>query len=164
MLAGKLLANAAMKEGRNVTWFPSYGAEMRGGTANCTVVMSEALIGSPIVTLADAIVIMNDASLLSFEGRLVPGGILVMDSSNIKVNPERDDIDILAMPVSEVFDKAGAARSRNIALVGALIGYKKLIDIEPAEESVRELGLQDVAMQALALGRTYGAHKKSPNN
>ena len=164
LLAGKLLANAAMKEGRNVTWFPSYGAEMRGGTANCTVVISRGLIGSPIVTLTDALVIMNDASLKNFESRLAPGGILVMDSSNIKSAPERDDIDILRIPVSGILDEAGAARSRNLALLGALIGYNNMIHFETAEESVRELGLKDIAMKALTSGRNYGAHKKSLNN
>ncbi|EJW92694.1 pyruvate/ketoisovalerate oxidoreductase, gamma subunit, partial [gut metagenome] len=95
LLIGKFLAMACMLDGKHVSWLPSYGPEMRGGTANCSVIVSDNEVGSPMVDKADAIVAMNLPSLLKFEDRVKPGGVLVVNSSIIDRKVERDDITVV---------------------------------------------------------------------
>lgn len=124
---GKVLAYAGMLEGREVTCFPSYGAEMRGGTANCTVVLSDELIGSPIVTSPDILITMNSASLNKFLPRLRRNGLLLFDSSLIPERVERSDIESIGVPATDISSGIGNTKSSNMVLLGALIGHTGLL-------------------------------------
>lgn len=162
LMSGKLLAEAAMIEDKHVTWFPSYGAEMRGGTANCTVVISGTPIGSPVVTETDVLVVLNRESLLAFEDKLRPGGILLLDSTNIKRLPERDDTETLDMPASVLASDAGVPRSVNIVLMGALIERTGLVSAGSAIEAIGRLGISEPEANEKAFnsGREAVADKK----
>ena len=121
LLAGKIVSIAAMLEGKNVSHIPSYGAEMRGGTANCSVVVSDEEIASPIVEQPDICIILNGPSLVKFEPRLKKGGILIYNSSLIKDKPKRDDIEVFAINANEIAEKHGSARGVNMAALGFLV-------------------------------------------
>jgi 2-oxoglutarate ferredoxin oxidoreductase subunit gamma len=121
LLFGKLLAQCAMIAGKNVTWFPSYGAEIRGGTANCTVIVSDEMIGSPIVSNPDILVVMNEESKARFEGKIKRGGVLIMDSSVIKSRPSRKDIRTIKVAASEIASSLGSKKSANMVMLGTLI-------------------------------------------
>jgi len=122
MIIGNLLAFAAMKEGRNVTYLPIYGVEMRGGTANCTLVISSKEIGSPIVDRPRAAIVMNQPSLEKYEPRVQSRGLLVMNSSLIDPQAAaRDDINLLAVPANEIAQRNGGTKFANMVALGAFI-------------------------------------------
>ena len=127
---GKLLAYAAMIEGREVTFFPSYGAEMRGGTANCTVIISDEKIGSPVIRNPDVLIIMNDASLNRFLERLASGGTLFYDSSLIHSKCSRSDITIVPFPATEISSSVNDAKAANMAMMGALIAATRIVGVD----------------------------------
>jgi 2-oxoglutarate ferredoxin oxidoreductase subunit gamma len=122
LFAGKLLAHSAMLEDKHVTWFPSYGAEIRGGTANCTVIISDEMIGSPVVSRPDALLIMNQASMERFEPRLKRGGLLIMNTSLIKNPTKRSDIEIIRIKATDTAKELGNSQAANMVMLGALIG------------------------------------------
>jgi 2-oxoglutarate ferredoxin oxidoreductase subunit gamma len=136
---GKLLAHAAMLEGREVTWFPSYGAEMRGGTANCTVIISDSMIGSPVIRNPDMMVAMNAASYQRFVEKLASGGVLVYDPSQIPAPTHRDDIRVIVTPAGDISASLNCAASANMALLGAFIAATRIVDVQSALRSVDEL-------------------------
>jgi 2-oxoglutarate ferredoxin oxidoreductase subunit gamma len=116
-----------MLENREVTWFPSYGAEIRGGTANCTVIISGELIGSPVVKNPDILIVMSDASLNKFLPRLKHNGLLIYDSSLIKESSLREDIEIVGVPATKISNKIGNTKSANMVLLGVLIAKTGLL-------------------------------------
>ncbi len=134
LFLGKLICQAAMLEGRNVTWFPSYGAEMRGGTANCTVVVSSNLIGSPIVKNPNSMIILNSASMDKFKSRIIKDGDLYYDSSLIPNTIDRKDIKISAIPSSRIAGDLGNPRLSNMVLLGAFTARDSVI----SEKSVKK--------------------------
>lgn len=121
LLIGQLLAYAGMNEGKNVSWLPSYGPEMRGGTANCTVVVSDEPIASPVISMADCIIAMNRPSLDKFEDHVQPGGKLFINSSIIDKKATRTDIDVYYVPCNEIADKLGNPKVANMAMLGAYL-------------------------------------------
>jgi 2-oxoglutarate ferredoxin oxidoreductase subunit gamma len=121
LFAGQVLAFAAMDAGRDVTWMPSYGPEMRGGTANCTVVIADEEIGSTTVKYPKAAVVMNLPSLDKFESLVVPGGVLIVNSSLVNRNPTRTDIEWLMIPAQEIAETIGPRRMLNMVMLGALL-------------------------------------------
>ena len=124
---GSILAYSGMLENKQVTWFPSYGAEIRGGTANCTVIVSDEVIGSPIVKNPDVLIVMSDASLNKFQHQLKKDGILVFDSSLIKAAVPRTDVKVVAVPATEISSKYGHTKSANMVLLGALITMSGIV-------------------------------------
>lgn len=134
---GKFLAYAGMDEGLNVSWLPSYGPEMRGGTANCCVIVTDENIGSPIVTRATALVVMNRPSLDKFENAVVPGGLIIKDSSLVDRDIERDDVTVISIPATEMADEIGDRKIANMVLLGALI---KKTGVMPLESLLKSLG------------------------
>ncbi|MEC4676565.1 MAG: 2-oxoacid:acceptor oxidoreductase family protein, partial [Nitrospirota bacterium] len=118
---GKILAFAGMTEKKETTWFPSYGVEMRGGTANCTVIISDEMIGSPIVRNPDILVTMNRPSYDKFQPGLIKKGILFLDSSLVKKPDFRRDIETVHVPATEIAGSSGSTRSANMVMLGALI-------------------------------------------
>lgn len=123
MLIGQLLSNAAMMQGSKTCWMPSYGPEMRGGTANCTIVVSDDEIGSPVVPNPGAAIVMNLPSLDKFEPLIKPGGLLVINSSLIPREAVRDDIQVVYVPANELAEaEVGTSKSANMIMLGAYIG------------------------------------------
>lgn len=139
MFIGKLLIHGAMKEGRNVTWIPSYGPAMRGGTANCTVVISDEAIGSPIITSPHSLIIMNNPSLDAFEPRLKEDGVLVMNSSLITHKVKRKDITVIEVPANEIASGVGDKRVANMVMLGAYVAHTKVISKEKILEGLKDL-------------------------
>jgi len=122
MLTGKLLAQTAMKADKEVTYMPSYGAEVRGGTANCMVVISETEIACPVVSNPDSLIVMNKASLNKFGPRLKNGGLLIMNSSLIDIEPKLDEtIEIIALPADQIALELGNPKSANMVALGAYL-------------------------------------------
>ncbi len=124
IMAGKLMCIAAMNEGKHVSHIPSYGAEMRGGTANCSVVISDDPIGSPVVPEPTVVIAMNLPSMRKFEPRLKKGGLLLYNSSLIDAEPERDDIEVIALKATGIAEEAGSTRAANMAAIGRLLAAK----------------------------------------
>lgn len=121
LVAGMILADAAMEDGKNVTWYPSYGAEMRGGTANCNIKIAEEEIASPYCRGLDILYTLNDTAIDKFEAQLRPGGILLVNSS--LANPERTyrtDIQVIQVPATDIANELGNIRGTNIVMLGAL--------------------------------------------
>ncbi len=129
LFAGQLLAYAGMENDLHVTWIPSYGPEMRGGTANCTVIISDEPVGAPIVARPDVAVVLNLPSLEKYEPLVKPGGLLVVNSSLINVEAERDDIDVVYVPANEIANKIGSAKMMNMAAIGALLGKRPFLTL-----------------------------------
>ncbi len=121
LYAGQLLTYAAMDEGKQVTWIPSYGPEMRGGTANCTVIVSDTEIGSPFVKNPTAVIAMNLPSLDKYEPLVASGGYLIVNASMVNREPTREDIHILMVPANEIAQEIGNERSTNLVLMGCLL-------------------------------------------
>jgi 2-oxoglutarate ferredoxin oxidoreductase subunit gamma len=121
LFAGKLIAEAGLIEGREISWLPSYGPEMRGGTANCSVVLSDEPIGSPLVTEPDVLIAMNQPSLDKFIGDVVPGGTVIIDSTMIPSVPPRADVRIIEMPATRLAEEAGLKGLANVVLLGRLM-------------------------------------------
>jgi 2-oxoglutarate ferredoxin oxidoreductase subunit gamma len=121
LFLGKVLSFAGMLEGKEVTWFPSYGAEMRGGTANCTVILSHNMIGSPVVLNPDILVTMNKASFDKFQPRVKKHGLIFYDGSLIKEPVVRHDVRVLAVPATEIASSAGNTKSANMVMLGAVL-------------------------------------------
>ena len=140
---GKFLAYAGMEAKLNVTWLPSYGAEMRGGTANCSVILTEDSIGSPVVTMADTVVAMNRPSLDKFESFLKPKGLLIIDSDFIDRNLERHDIEVIAIPAQTLAEEIGDRRIANMILLGALVKKTGIVSMEILLEALRIHGKED---------------------
>ncbi len=125
---GSMLAYAAMKEGKNVSWMPSYGPEMRGGTANCIVNISDEDISSPIVNEYDIAVVLNLPSLKKFEPRIKPGGILIWESSTIKEPPVRKDINTYALPAIQIAaEELKNVKVMNMIVLGAMIKINNIV-------------------------------------
>jgi 2-oxoglutarate ferredoxin oxidoreductase subunit gamma len=127
LMLGKLLAYAGMSEGKNVTWLPAYGPEMRGGTANCNVIISDELIGAPIVSEATCVIAMNLPSLDRFESSAQPGGWLLVNSSLIPRSPVRTDVQILAIPVNELAQQQGSPKVANVVMLGAYLALSRAV-------------------------------------
>lgn len=165
---GKVLAHAGMLGGKEVTWFPSYGAEMRGGTANCTVIVSDELIGSPVVTNPDVLIAMNDASLDKFLPRLKEGGLLLFDSSLIKEPHLRADVENVSVPATEISKDIGNTKSANMVLLGAFIAKTGVINEASAFEAMensmpggKKRGFDVNNKKAISEGIRYVEDKKS---
>ncbi len=136
---GMVLAYAGMIEDKEVCWMPSYGPEMRGGTANCIVIVSDESISSPIVTKFDTAVVLNQPSLDKFEKAVKPGGLLIYDSTNIINLPTREDIKIVPVAASSEAVKMENKRIMNMIVLGSLLGMKELVKIETVIEALRKV-------------------------
>ena len=130
LLIGKLLAYAGMKAGLEVTWMPAYGPEMRGGTCNCTVVLSDKQVGSPVSQRPHAAIVLNMQSIDKFEPLVRPGGILVVNTSLINRPPLRTDITNVLVPANQIANDVGTAKAANMVALGALLGASGLVDAE----------------------------------
>lgn len=130
MAMGQLISYAGMLEGKHVSWLPSYGPEMRGGSANCSVVVSTEPVGSPVISKATDVVVMNGPSLEKFENNVEPGGNLFINSSLCKVEPTRDDVNIFTIPVSDLANHVGNSKVANMIMLGAFLAVTDLVKLE----------------------------------
>lgn len=132
ILIGKLLTYTSMKEGYEVTYMPSYGAEVRGGTANCMVVIAREPVACPLVSSPNALIVMNKASMIKFTPNLQSGGLLVFNRSLIEEEPERDDIEIMAVPADEIAESINSPKSANMVALGAYLQKRGFVEPEKA--------------------------------
>ena len=157
MVLGKMLAQAGLEEGRDVVWLPSYGPEMRGGTAYCNVVISDKPIGSPIFAAPTAAVVMNRPSLDKFGPRVKDGGLLIINSSLIDVRCERDDISVVYVPCNEIAIEVGTGKAANMVALGAYVARSSAVAMDTVRELVTKAfahkpGVVDINIQALQRG------------
>jgi 2-oxoglutarate ferredoxin oxidoreductase subunit gamma len=165
LLIGKILAYAGMRAGQEVVWFPSYGPEMRGGTANCSVVLSDRPVGSPIVASPRGLIAMNLPSLDKFEPAVKSGGLVVVNTSLINRHVRRADLEVLELPCTELAVEAGSSRAANMVALGAYISMSQAIAMADAEDLVRETfsdkpKLVEINLKALAAG--YACAERRP--
>ena len=141
LLIGKFMAMACMLDGKHVSWLPSYGPEMRGGTANCSVIVSDEEVASPLVDMADCIVAMNLPSLDKFESHVKPGGTLVINSSIIERKSVRDDITVVYCDAMKLAEQVGNPKGANVAILGAMMAKVDVCSVDSMVEAIRiELG------------------------
>lgn len=161
LFAGKVIAYAGMIEGKNVSHLPSYGPEMRGGTANCSVIVSDEDVASPIITEPTALVVMNAPSLDKFEKSVVPGGKIFIDSALISRKCERDDVDVYALPATQMANDMGIAKLANMIMVGKLIKETQMFTWEQLKGAVTKLvpaakaAMLESNLKALEAGYNY---------
>ena len=132
LLIGKFLAEAGMETGKHVSWLPSYGPEMRGGTANCSVVVSDKPVASPLISMADTGLAINLPSMLKFQSEVKPGGLLLVNSSIIDEKSDRDDCDVVYVPCNHIAEKIGNPRGANVVFLGAYVAKKPDVISEEA--------------------------------
>jgi 2-oxoglutarate ferredoxin oxidoreductase subunit gamma len=158
VLAGRMLALAGLAEKRQVVWAPSYGPEMRGGSVHCTVIVSSRRIGSPEVSLADTVVLMDRSSMQTFADRVKPGGLVILNSTLITSLPSNDNCEVLAVPAGEAAEALGNPRVANVVMLGTLLAKRPIVEIESLVKIMRETAgkafahLLDVNLKALARG------------
>lgn len=141
LLIGKFLAMACMMDGKHVSWLPSYGPEMRGGTANCSVIVSDKPVASPLVDMADVVIAMNRPSLDKFESHVKPGGTLVINSSIIDRKAERTDVNVVYCDANKIAEGVGNPKGANVAILGALLEKSPACSVDTMVEAIRiELG------------------------
>ena len=138
MLMGQIMAQTAMLQGYEVVWIPSYGPEMRGGTAYCTVVISDRPIGSPIIRNPRHLVAMNRPSLEKFAPTVKSGGTIFINSSIISIDPGRDDVDIIKVPIIEIAKELGNVKAANIVALAAFVSRSQVVDFELLRKSVKD--------------------------
>ena len=166
LLIGKMLAYAGMHEGKEVSWLPSYGPEMRGGTCNCTVVISDRTVGSPVIQSPRAVLAMNLPSFEKFEPDLRSGGVLLVNTSLIDRKTSRDDIVVVEVPANEIAKELGNPRGANMVALGAYLGATGAVSVEEVEKVIRETfaakpKVVDVNIEALHRGYDLGAAKRA---
>jgi len=162
LFLGRVLANAGMVEGYEVSWFPSYGPEMRGGTASCTVIISEEEIGATVTDHPDICIVMNEPSFHRFSPLVKEGGLLVINSSLIRESCFRPDIDVLEVPANELAGKeVGVAETTNMVILGALLARRPVVDFPTVEKALEKIlvgkktELISVNFKALQVGKSF---------
>jgi len=159
--AGILLAYAGMVDGKYVTFFPAYGAEMRGGTANCSVVVSSEEVASPVVSSPDSVIAMNEPSLLKFEPALKPEGLLLINKSLVASRPQRGDVNAVTIDANKLAEEIGTVKCANMVMLGALIGHTQAVSLESIIKTLPKVfrrakkEMIDINVEALKKGATF---------
>ena len=155
LMMGYVLATSGMHEDKHVTFLPSYGAEVRGGTANCTITVSDEPIASPVASFPDFAVLMNTPSVMRFEGGVKSGGTVFLNSDLVELRPKRRDIQVVAIPVNNIAEILGNARSANMVMIGAFVQKTGLVSLKSVIKSVKSIfetkGTKVHKMNTLAL-------------
>ena len=161
LFTGKFLAYEGLLENKEVTWLPSYGPEMRGGTASCSVIISDTPIGSPLVPNPDVLIAMNLPSLDRFEDAVVPGGMIFYDSSLIDREVKRTDVKAFGIPATQIAGEEGMATLANMIIMGHVLQNHTELSFNGTEETVQKLvpptkaALVELNMKALTMGKEY---------
>ena len=162
LFSGKFLAYKGLTEELQVSWLPSYGPEMRGGTANCNVILSDTPVGSPIITTPDVLIAMNLPSLQKYVDSVSVGGQIYVDSSLIDAKVERDDVEVFYIPATQLAKDEGIGTLANMVIVGHLLEKHPELSFDGVEAVIEKLvppkkaALKELNMKALMLGKTYG--------
>jgi 2-oxoglutarate ferredoxin oxidoreductase subunit gamma len=162
LMMGYVLAVSAMRDGKNVTYLPTYGAEVRGGTANCTVVVSDDEIFSPVASFPDYAVIMNKPSLAKYEGSIKEGGTIILNSSLVDRDPSRDDVDVVKVPANDIAKELESDRTINMIMLGALVGKTGITTQDSIMNGLAEIvkaknaSLMDLNRKGMDKGVEYG--------
>lgn len=135
---GQFIAYTAINDGKDVSWLPSYGPEMRGGTSNCSVVVSDKPVASPVIATPDSLIVMNKPSLAKFENRVKENGNILINSSLIEVKVERTDVNTYYIPANDLAIQAGNAKTANIVMLGAYIKLSKLFAPEAVKTVIEQ--------------------------
>ncbi len=138
LFGGQLLAYAGMDNGRFVTWIPSYGPEMRGGTANCTVIISHEPVGAPLVAQPDIALVFNKPSYDKYEKLVKPGGLLIVNSSIVTVDTSRTDLEVVQIPANAIAAKLGTAKMLNMAMIGAMLARRSVLSVTAVEKALHD--------------------------
>ncbi|UCH12671.1 MAG: 2-oxoacid:acceptor oxidoreductase family protein [Candidatus Omnitrophota bacterium] len=149
MTLGKVLATLGMKNGKSVSWMPSYGAEVRGGTAHSMVIISDSDIPSPVIDKADICIVMNKPSLDKFESRVKKGGTIILNSSLIESSVKRKDINAVKVPATEIASSLGNIKVANIVALGALVSKTKIVSKNKAISLLKEFFAEKKALLEL---------------
>lgn len=163
LFSGKFLAYKGLTEELQVSWLPSYGPEMRGGTANCNVILSDDPVGSPIITAPDVLIAMNLPSLQKYVNSVVAGGQIYVDSSLIDVKVERDDVQVFYIPATQMAKDAGISTLANMIIIGHLLENHPELSFDGVDAVVDSLvppkkaALKELNIKALTLGKNYNA-------
>ena len=157
LLAGQLMTYAGMIAGKQISWMPAYGPEMRGGTASCSVIVSEKLIGSPVVTKPNVLVAFNKPSLERFIGTVKPGGVVIVNNSLCDEPVNRQDVQIFPVPLNDIAADMGSTRSLNMIALGAVIAATKAVPLTAVEQAFlkrfgNKPGVVEANMQAVQAG------------
>ncbi len=161
LFAGKFLAYKGLVQNKQVSWLPSYGPEMRGGTANCSVILSDMPVGSPIITNPDVLVAMNLPSLMKFVDAVVPGGKILIDSTLIDAKVERTDVEVFYIPATQIAKDAGFSTLANMVLAGKVLKEIDAVTFDGNKETLesfipaKKANLIDINCQALKTGYDY---------
>ena len=161
LFAGKFIAYKGLIEDKQVSWLPSYGPEMRGGTANCSVILSDTPVGSPIITTPDILVAMNLPSLQKFVDTVAPGGKIILDSTLINAKVERTDVEVFYIPATQMAKDAGFSTLANMILAGKVLKETDAVSFEGNKETLeafipaKKANLIDINCQALQAGYDY---------
>ena len=161
LFAGKFLAYKGLVQDKQVSWLPSYGPEMRGGTVNCSVIISDTPVGSPIITNPDVLVAMNLPSLMKFVDAVVPGGKILIDSTLIDAKVERTDVEVFYIPATQIAKDAGFSTLANMVLAGKVLKEIDAVTFDGNKETLESLipakkaNLIDINCQALKTGYDY---------
>lgn len=161
LFSGKVLAHAALIEGRELSWLPSYGPEMRGGTCNCSVIVSDEPVGSPIIAHPNVLMVMNEPSIDKFEPTVAAGGTVFVDSSLISRKVARDDVEAVYIPATEMAKDMGAAGLANMILLGAIVRRTGCVKSETVTQALKEVisarkaDLLGLNLKAVELGEKY---------
>ncbi len=139
MFLGKVLAYTGMDSNLDLCWIPSYGPEMRGGTANCSVILSDEEIHSPVIDLADAAIVMNMPAYEKFAPKVKPGGVLIVNSSLANIEDHRDDITVVKVPATDIANELGSSSIGNMVCLGALLPHLSLVDTKNIEKVMTKL-------------------------
>ena len=162
LFAGKFLAYKGLTEDLQVSWLPSYGPEMRGGTANCNVILSETPVGSPIITQPDVLIAMNLPSLQKYVDTVIPGGQIYVDSALIDVKVARTDVEVFYIPATQMAKDNGISSLANMIIMGHVLQNHPELSFDGTEDVVKKLvppkkaALVELNMKALLLGKEYG--------
>jgi len=158
--SGIILAHAGLIENKHVTFFPSYGAEMRGGTANCSVVISTETVASPIVAIPNIVIIMNEPSLSRFEPTIKPHGLLFFNQTLIKSRPKRKDIIVVPVEANALAEELGQGRIANMVMLGALVKKTKVLNLDSLKKAQRtrftKASEEQLVLNDKALEKGYG--------
>jgi 2-oxoglutarate ferredoxin oxidoreductase subunit gamma len=139
LMMGYVLATSGMNEDKHVTYLPAYGAEVRGGTANCTITVSGEPIASPVASSPNFAVLMNTPSVMRFEGKVKRGGTVFLNQDTVELMPKREDIEVVSVPVNTIADKLGSLRSANMVMVGAFAQKTGVVSLETVINSVKDI-------------------------
>lgn len=161
LFSGKVLAHAALIEGKELSWLPSYGPEMRGGTCNCSVIVSDDPVGSPIIANPNVLMVMNEPSLDKFESSVVPGGTVFVDSSLISRKVVRSDVDAVYIPATQMAKDMNAGSLANMIILGAIVKKLGCVATDVVEQalketiSARKADLLDLNLKAVGMGMKF---------